>query len=119
MSFKAGSIIVQASSGSRLSINSVEPLISANKAVTVLRSPSARSMLSASRTVIGDLDGFGIGDIRANGVAHSAQNLALGGLSAPQDWHFRRNAAAQFMQNLAESGLSAPQFEQRTQILPG
>src|SRR5580704_1148500 len=36
----AGSIIVRASSGSRSSINSVEPLRSANSAVTVLRSPS-------------------------------------------------------------------------------
>ena len=33
-------MIARASSGSRSSINSVEPLMSANSAVTVLRSPS-------------------------------------------------------------------------------
>ena len=36
----AGSTIARASSGSRSSINSIEPLMSANSAVTVLRSPS-------------------------------------------------------------------------------
>jgi len=36
----AGSTMARASSGSRSSISSIEPLISANNAVTVLRSPS-------------------------------------------------------------------------------
>src|SRR5271163_1680524 len=45
MSFSAGSIMARASSGSRSSINSVEPLMSANSAVTVLRSPSGSSAI--------------------------------------------------------------------------
>src|SRR5271169_1718945 len=43
MSLSAGSTIARASSGSRSSINSIEPLMSANNAATVLRSPSSDS----------------------------------------------------------------------------
>jgi predicted ATPase len=43
-------MIERASSGSRSSINSVEPLISANSAVTVLRSPSIASDAAPSAT---------------------------------------------------------------------
>ena len=45
---QCGMDIARASSGSRSSINSVEPLMSANSAVTVLRSPSSGSRPSCS-----------------------------------------------------------------------
>ena len=41
ISFSAGSTMARASSGSRSSISSIDPLMSANRAVTVLRSPSS------------------------------------------------------------------------------
>src|SRR5262249_49059083 len=43
MSLSAGSTMARASSGSRSSIRSIEPLMSANSMVTVLRSPSTFS----------------------------------------------------------------------------
>jgi len=48
ISFSAGSMIARASSGSRSSISSIDPLMSANNAVTVLRSPSSRSPAGCS-----------------------------------------------------------------------
>jgi transposase InsO family protein len=47
ISLSAGSTMARASSGSRSRIISVEPLISANSAVTVLRSPSRASRISS------------------------------------------------------------------------
>ncbi len=54
ISFSAGSMIERASSGSSSAISSLEPLMSANSAVTVLRSPSSAAAPSGSRTVMGD-----------------------------------------------------------------
>jgi hypothetical protein len=62
ISFNAGSMIARATSGSRFSINSVEPLMSANNAVTVLRSPSGRvaeSGYSGVRRICGAIGGAG------------------------------------------------------------
>src|SRR5229473_768785 len=90
MSLSAGSITARASSGSRSSISSVEPLISANSAVTVLRSPSTLASASApaaTRTVEAEAwDGPGRVDA-VNGAAHSLQNFSPSGFSAP---HFEQ-----------------------------
>src|SRR5215470_16431380 len=109
-------MIALASSGSRSSINSIEPLISAKRAVTVLRSPSARSLdafvspshVSGARTV--PVPGFlawrprvgmatGGDAIR---VPHSWQNFALGGLLKPHFSHATGKAAPHSMQHLAD-----------------
>src|ERR1700676_3428652 len=82
MIFKAGSIIARASSGSRSCSSSVDPLMSANSAVTVLRSPSATIGAVGSDAIIID----GAEDVRADdldtsevsGAAQSAQNFASG-----------------------------------------
>jgi hypothetical protein len=50
ISLSAGSMIARASSGSRSRISSVEPLMSANNAVTVLRSPSSVGEASSATT---------------------------------------------------------------------
>ena len=47
----------RASSGSRSSISSIEPLMSANSAVTVLRSPSSASAAASGFTRIAELSG--------------------------------------------------------------
>src|ERR1700674_1374341 len=77
-------MIARASSGSRSSISSVEPLISANSAVTVLRSPSTASNAepAAAATLICDPGDREAG--RASGFAaliavpHFLQNSAPG-----------------------------------------
>src|SRR5215472_12579981 len=118
MSFKAGSTIARASSGSRSSISSIEPLMSANRAVTVLRSPSMgvwESTCAAIRTEGGE--GALAGSRRPggafSGAAHSPQNLAVGAFSKPQDAQRRLKGAAHSLQNLRPSGFSALQLEQR------
>jgi hypothetical protein len=46
-------------------------------------------------------------------AAHWAQNFACGGFSVPHEGQRRANGDAHSMQNLASSRLSAPQLEQR------
>src|ERR1700676_4773231 len=107
----AGSTMLRASSGSRSSINSVEPLRAANNAVTVLRSPSiALDAAPAAVTMICDLleemvveaaaiaepisvphflqnrapgltDALHVGQINFSFVPHSSQNEASPELS--------------------------------------
>src|SRR5215472_8515943 len=107
--------MARAACGSRSSINSIEPLISANRAVTVLRSPSIVvwvSTCAAMRTAGGE-DAFasrGLGGA-FRGAAHSPQNLAVGLFSKPQDAQWHLNGAAHSLQNLSPSGFSAPQLE--------
>src|SRR5207248_2343443 len=115
--------IARATSGSRSRINSVEPLISANSAVTVLRSPSICADSAGCPGVTGIAkSGFTAmgGDSAAlapgaasNGAAHSSQNLAVSILIAPQRRHFAANGAAHSLQNFAPSRLSFPHFVQR------
>ena len=50
----------------------------------------------------------------AKGVAHSPQNLTLGGLDAPQTGQTADNRAAHSPQNLRPASLVAPQLEQIT-----
>jgi hypothetical protein len=69
------SMMARASSGSRSSISSIEPLMSAKSAVTVLRSPSRAAELSASDAVMGGVDDRGPGDPGPSAVVHWPQNL--------------------------------------------
>jgi len=86
--------------------------MSADSTVTVLRSPS-RFSLRLADTVVSD-DCLDVGSTANNGLAHSRQNLAVGGFSLPHDEHRRANADAHSTQNFALSGFSVPHFEQRT-----
>src|SRR5215468_2370281 len=95
----AGSTIARASSGSRPSINSIEPLMSANNAVTVLRSPSGAAddaTSAATRNSCAfaldcgtcaeagfDAAGAPLGALGAIGLAQLPQNLNPGGFSNP------------------------------------
>jgi hypothetical protein len=98
-------------------MSSIEPLMSAKRAVTVLRSPSgtAASLLSVTRRV----ESGERGEVRAPAlcsaiaVEHWEQNFAWGGFSAPHDPQRCANGAAHSIQNLAVSGFSTLQFEQR------
>src|SRR5712691_6782136 len=118
MSFSAGSMIARASSGSSSSINSVEPLMSANSAVTILRSPSTGGEASASSaatriaapavTVDRACD-----DGVVSGAPQSPQNFSPGSLGAPQRAHLAAIAAPHCAQNLRPCRLSPPHFEQR------
>src|SRR3984893_9321378 len=112
----------RASSGSRSSIKSIEPLISANSAVTVLRSPSGGApAFSATRRRGAFCDGAGgvrvevevAGAATASEAAHSLQNFAAEGLANPQLAHRRGNGAGDSLQNFTPSGFSKPQLEQR------
>src|SRR6516165_40813 len=91
----------RASSGSSSHISSVEPLISANSAVTVLRSPSAAPL------AIG-----GGGDGKANDVAHCEQNLASGAFSKLHFGHRWVSGAPHWLQKRAPTALWVPHFEQ-------
>src|ERR1700683_1555001 len=124
---KAGSISARACSGSMPSIRSIEPLISANSAVTVLRSPSGSCASStAGRSVrVGRL----VGPDAGNGVLaeeaaptrapHWIQNFALGGFSAPHDTHRDSSAAPHSAQNFAFAALSVSHFEHRIRLARG
>src|SRR6266852_7431702 len=113
MSFSAGSTIVRATSGSRSRINSVEPLISANSAVTLLRSPSTGCGPSIARTVVDDLGRSGIGDPGTSSVVHCPQNLNPVGFSKRQLGQTSASAAVHCPQNFIPSGLSKPHLEHR------
>src|SRR6266542_2540017 len=95
MSRSAGSTIARACSGSRSSISSIEPLMSANSAVTVLRSPSAgAASASGSSAAFGMREGLVVLPIaERRGAApvprapsdepHSPQNFLPAGFAAP------------------------------------
>src|SRR5215469_1176788 len=114
--------MARACSGSRSCWSSVEPLMSANRAVTVLRSPSnSADAWSAvlwlidsgnSSLAMGRRGDPAPGD-DFSGPAHSPQKRAAGEFSNP---HFAQrclNGAAHCSQNFSPSGFSAPHFEQR------
>src|SRR5215472_3242673 len=103
-----------ASSGSRSSISSVEPLISANSAVTVLRSPSTFSGAALSRRTRTLSEVFNRPATEcARDAPQESQNRASGRFSPPHDGHRGENRVPHLSQNLALSRLSAPHFEQR------
>ncbi len=51
-------------------------------------------------------------------VAHSPQNLTVGGFEAPQDGHVAANRAAHSPQNLRPGSFTAPQLAQITRVSP-
>jgi hypothetical protein len=53
----------------------------------------------------------------AKGVAHSAQNLAVGRLIVPQVGQPRASGVAHSVQNFAPTGFWEPHWEQVTQAL--
>src|SRR5712692_2062104 len=105
-------MIARASSGSRSRINSVEPLISANSAVTVLRSPSIASDAAPSAaTMICDLgEETVVGSIA---VPHFLQNRAPGLTDALHAGQINSSFAPHPSQNEASPGLSWLQDGQR------
>src|SRR5215472_18271313 len=116
MSLSAGSTMVRASSGSRSSINSIEPLMSANNAVTVLRSPSRFSGADASANRIWGSSVL----VAAGGVPraapHSPQNFSARSIAAPHRGHLAASAEPHWVQNFRPSRLSAPHFAQRMAV---
>src|SRR5713101_662195 len=113
-------MIARASSGSSSSINSVEPLISANSAVTVLRSPASAAEASIHSAVIG-VSGVLRGDagecspalLAERAVPQSPQKPLPGGFSAPHLGQGFASGVPQSPQNFLSAGLSLPHFEQR------
>src|SRR5215472_1722778 len=116
MSFSAGSTIDRDSSGSTPCISSVEPLMSANNALTVLRSPSTISVGDIASLNWGPVGGALGRTRRADGLVaapHSPQNFSSGSLEAPHFEQVMVSGAPQFEQNLRPSRLSLSHFEQR------
>ncbi|MEA2680040.1 MAG: hypothetical protein QOK03_1762, partial [Candidatus Binataceae bacterium] len=103
------------SSGSRSSINSVEPLMSANSAVTVLRSPSRFSAAGVwAVRIAGSLDFFAATPEGVPSAApHASQNFASGRFSAPHDGHAGNSRPPHLSQNFAASRFSVSHFAQR------
>src|SRR6266849_6611318 len=113
-------MIARASSGSRSSISSVEPLMSANSAVTVLRSPSIASEVcrsGATRTPPSApaADGLPPSATRSvpSALPQSAQNFAPGALSALQFEQRFDSGLPHSAQNFLPGIPSVPHFEQR------
>src|SRR6266851_9024537 len=113
-------MMARASSGSRSCSSSVEPLMSANSAVIVLRSPSAMVEVPVCSAVTGMSGAFqeDAGDcalpfLPENAAPQSLQNRFPGGLSAPHFGQRSPSGEPQSPQNLLSSGFSRPHFEQR------
>src|SRR5262245_33808495 len=106
------------SSGSSSEASFVDPLTSAKRIVTCLRSPSRalRNVRIFSTRCFGVYDrGVWLGEVRAGdaarappvkGAAHSLQNLAAAGFAVPQAGHGVGRGAAHSLQNLAPSRFS-------------
>ncbi len=112
---RAGSTIARASSGSRSCSSSVEPLMSANSAVTVLRSPSIFSAAASSTRIADSFACFGEAPLAVPPIAvpQESQNFASSRFSAPHDEHVGESRAPHLSQNFALSRLFVSQFEQR------
>src|SRR5690242_14098825 len=104
MSCSTGSTIARASSGSRSRISSVEPLMSANSALTVLRSPSGSAAGAAG--VREGADGL------FSAAPQALQNLKRRGLSLPHSEQVLPRGVPQLPQNLVWDGLSYSQLGQ-------
>ena len=118
---------MRASSGSRSSISSIEPLMSANSAVTVLRSPSsaaesAKVCSGATRTPDADPAGDEVAAAApapfVSGAPHLPQKSELGGFCSLHLAHCLASAFPHFAQKLFVEGLFVPHFEQRIEA-PG
>ena len=113
-------MIARASSGSRSCSSSVEPLISANSAVTVLRSPSSASdeaLSGATRTLEVDSGGDEVAAAALppifSGVPHLPQKSEVGGFSALHFAQFFASEFPHFAQKLFVEGLFVPHLVQR------
>src|SRR5271165_4247276 len=116
----AGSTIARASSGSRFAINSVEPLMSANRAVIVLRSPSISSTASPTSCADAPAPESRWAETLRSSAAHWPQNFAVAILSKPHFGQALLSPAPHSLQNLSPSGLSVLQAEHRIDFLnPG
>src|SRR5215471_15153820 len=109
--------MARASSGSRSSISSIEPLMSANSAVTVLRSPSRFSAADVPVTRMGVSFIFAAGAAivasAPNAAPQESQNFASVRFSAPHEGHLGESFAPHLSQKRAPSRWSAPHLEQR------
>jgi hypothetical protein len=87
--------------------------MSANSIVTVLRSPSSEvSEISALIPI--DVPASGARrnlPASSSGFAHSTQNVVVREFSVPRENQRRLNGDAHSPQNFARSGFSAPHFE--------
>src|SRR5215469_1817033 len=114
--------MARASSGSRSSISSIEPFMSANSAVTVLRSPSmfSRAVLSPCSPLALTRPGTTtLADdtaLATSRVPHCLQKLASEGFSAPHFAQRPPKAPPQPTQNFASSGLSRAHLGQRIAV---
>src|SRR6516225_1322011 len=106
-------------SGSSSDASSVEPLTSANRMVTCLRSPSRaeRDLRSFSARCFGVYErGSGCFDsfeAAASGFPHSPQNFIDGGFSKPQLAHLTFSDEPHAPQNFMPLAFSKPQAGQR------
>src|SRR5215472_11065102 len=123
MSCSTGSMTARASSGSSSRINSVDPLMSANSAVTVLRSPSVTfaEVCSANRRISPPTDDLvAISSERDEAALrlapHFLQNLTPALTGALQAGQRSSSLRPHCSQKTASAGLSLPHFEQH--ILP-
>src|ERR1700750_2801705 len=115
-------MIARASSGSSSAISSVEPLISANSALTVFRSPS-RDVWVSDASEPTRIPGFlsevamealvEVAAAELSSAPHSPQNLADGMFSKLQLAQGRFNAVPHSLQNFSPSGFSALQLAHR------
>src|ERR1700693_4195029 len=95
-------------------LGAVAVKLSANSAVTVLRSPSRFSGAGVSATRIGvSFDFLEAAGGCPSAAAHSPQKSSTGSFEAPHCGHKRASGAAHFAQNLRSWRLSLPHFEQR------
>src|SRR5262245_56103378 len=110
-------MIARDSSGSRSCWSSVEPLMSANSAETVLRSPSRFSAADVSVTRMGVsfilAPGAATVASAPNAAPQESQNFASVRFSAPQEAHLGENLPPHLSQKRAPSRLSAPHLQQR------
>src|SRR5713101_6667937 len=125
MSLRAGSMIARASSGSRSCSSSVDPLISANSAVTVLRSASgavevpgcsAVTRISGGAERVRDERGAAGSALPVRAAPQSPQNLDAGAFSAP---HFGQRIASplpHWEQNFLPARFSVSHLEQRIEL---
>jgi len=97
-------------------MSSIEPLMSANSTVTVLRSPSTPSVASALGRVRGDFADPAALVPDVNGVVHWPQNLNWGGFSERHLGQMSASAAVHCPQNFIPPGFSKPHSQQRIVI---
>src|SRR5216684_1804091 len=118
MILSAGSTMARASSGSRSRINSVQPLMSANSAVTVLRSPSRTSCpLSSAVTPVDEARSGPFCVLSSPSDAPQLrQNFAAGLAGVKHEGQMVCNLAPHCSQKVAFVEFSLLQLEQR--ILP-